>query len=152
MSKPRYNWWGYALNIIRDYPIRKRDYDALHQQKITASASGLPGGGGASRTVENVALRQLPAAEQREYDAVQKAIDITGALQTGDIRLRVVQHTLISGWYNIAGSAMRLGITEEQAKLYRWEFIMTVGYAYGFIDREEYTRQLQRRRRKKQGT
>ncbi len=147
MSKPRYNWWPYVLNMIRDYPFRKRDYDALHQQQVTAKTSGLPGGGGASRTLENIVLRQLPAAEQREYDAVHKAITMTKMLHSGDIRLKVVRHTLITGRYNIAGAAMQLGISEKCAKTYRWEFIMTVGYTYGFLTKEEYEQEIERRKK-----
>ena len=134
------------LNIIRDYPIRKRDYNALHQQKITANIDDVPGGGGASRSAENAALRQLPKAEQREYDAVHLALQITAGLRDGKTRLSVAHYTLITGRYTIAGAAMRLGIPEEKARTYRWEFIMAVGYTYGFIEKDEYLGGIERRK------
>ena len=65
MSTPRYNWWPFVLNMIKDYPKRKMDYDDLHDQTVTASITGMTGGGSASRKTENTALRQLPAQEQR---------------------------------------------------------------------------------------
>ena len=42
MSKPRYRWWGYIRNVIRAYPELKKEYDALHQQSVTANLSGMP--------------------------------------------------------------------------------------------------------------
>lgn len=149
MSKPRYNWWPYVLNMIRDYPIRKRDYDALHQQTITASTSGMPGGGGASRTTEQIALRQLPKAEQREYDAVTGAFKLTEQMPDHRDRIKVVELTMIRNWYSIGGAAVHLNIQEGKAKQYRWEFIMTVAYTYGLIEKEEYTEVLKKRKIKR---
>ena len=60
MSSPRYGWWSYAKAMIRAYPQLHREYEQLHSQKVTASISGMPGGGGASRTTEDIALRRLP--------------------------------------------------------------------------------------------
>lgn len=149
MRKQRYNWWPYVLNMIRDYPIRKRDYDALHQQTITASTSGMPGGGGASRTTEQIAIRQLPAAEQREYDAVARALKLTEQMPDARNRVKIVELTLIRNWYSIGGAAVYLNIQEGKAKQYRWEFIMTVAYTYGLIEKEEYTEVLKKRRMKR---
>ena len=77
MSSPRYGWWSYAKAMIRSYPQLHREHEALHSQKITASISGMPGGGGASRTTEDIALRKLPGTKQAEHDAVAKAIELT---------------------------------------------------------------------------
>ena len=87
MSKPRYNWWPFVLNIIRDYPAKRAALKELHEQRITVNISGMPMGGGASRTIENVALRQLPRQEQKEYDAVHEAIRQTKILPDGKLRL-----------------------------------------------------------------
>ena len=37
MSKPRYNWWGFALAMIRDYPHRQKELKEMHEQKATAN-------------------------------------------------------------------------------------------------------------------
>ena len=74
MSSPRYGWWSYAKAMIRSYPQLHREYEQLHSQKVTASISGMPGGGGASRTTEDVALRQLPPAQQKDCEAVSLAL------------------------------------------------------------------------------
>lgn len=143
-NKPRYNWWPFALNMIKDYPARKQEYDLIHEQKITASLSGMPGGGSASRTVENIALKQLPWQEQKEYDAVRKAEELTLAEADGKIRMKVVELTLYKKRCNTAGAAIRLNISERTAQRHRWRFVILVGYTYGFLTKEEYEKLVKR--------
>ena len=145
MSRPRYNWWPFALNMVRDYPYRKREFDALHEQKITASATGLPGGGGSSRTVEQIALRQLPTQEQREYDAVHQAVLRTELLPDGETRVKVIRLTLWRNQFTVPGVANWLHIPESRAKSYRWEFIMLTAYCYGLISQEDYLAEIKKR-------
>ena len=137
MSKPRYNWWPFVLNIIRDYPVRDSAYKELHKQNITANLSGMPKGGGASRTTEGIAMRQLPPQEQREYDAVNKAIGRIRRMKDAKVRLQVVKLTM---WkeYTIPGAAMAVSVSENTARRYRWQFVMLVGCMYGFLTEQEY--------------
>lgn len=137
MSKPRYNWWSFALAIIRDYPQRRKALEELRQQKLVADNNGMPGGGGASRTAENTALLQLPPQEQREYEAVHKALARTRARKDGSLRMEVIKLTM---WrdYTIPGAAIITKTTETTARTYRWQFIMLVGHTYGFLSKEEY--------------
>lgn len=144
MGKQRFNWWKFALNMIKDYPARKKEYELLHEQKITASLSGMPGGGSASRTVENIALKQLPRHEQIEFDAVRRAEALTLAEPDGMIRMKVVELTLFKEQCHIAGAAIRLDISERTAKRYRWRFIILVGFTYGLLTKEEYEELLKR--------
>ena len=65
MSKPRYRWWGFVRNMIRDYPALKEAWNDLHSQSMTPDYSGMPKGGSSGRTVESIALRQLPAAVKK---------------------------------------------------------------------------------------
>lgn len=149
MKKQRFNWWPFALNMIKDYPGRKKEYDMLHEQKITTSLSGMPGGGSASRTVENIALKQLPWQEQKEYDAVQKAEALTLAEPDGKLRMTVVELTLFKKKCNIAGAAIQLNISERTAKRYHWRFVLLVGYTYGFLTDEEYKSLVKRDQKRK---
>ena len=144
MSKPRYNWWPFALNMIRDYPVRRAEYNDLHEQKITADLSGMPGGGSASRTVESIAVRLLPQQEQREYDAVRKAVEYSKALHDGSLRMKVVRLTLMGKTHSIPGAALVAGVSERTARRYRWQFVMLVGHTYGFLSREEYEMELKK--------
>ncbi|MBP3478103.1 MAG: hypothetical protein J6K03_01300 [Oscillospiraceae bacterium] len=142
MSKPRYNWWPFVLNIIRDYPAKRAALKELHEQRITVNISGMPMGGGASRTIENVALRQLPRQEQKEYDAVHEAIRQTKILPDGKLRLDVVKLTLWGYSYSIAGAAQALNISDRTARRYRWQFVLLVGHTYGFLSADEYNSHL----------
>jgi len=146
MSKPRYNWWPFALNMIRDYPVRKAEYNDLHDQKITADLTGMPGGGSAYRTVENIAVRLLPQQEQREFDAVHKAIEYTRILPDGSLRMKVIRLSLMGKVYSIPGAALVANISERTARRYRWQFVMLVGHTYGFLTKEEYDAALKKDR------
>ena len=138
MSKPRYNWWPFMLNVIRDYPARHSAYKELHKQNVTANLSGMPaGGGGASRTTEGIALRQLTPQEQREYDAVHTAIRRTRGLPDAKDRMQVIKLTMWGG-YSIPGAAMKAHVAERSARRYRWQFVLLVGHLYGLLTAEEY--------------
>ena len=144
MSKPRYNWWPFVLNMIRDYPVRESQYRELHRQKLTAEPSGMPGGGNlASRTTEGIALRQLPPQEQREYDAVSKALRRVRRTKDAKIRLDVIKMTLWRG-YSIPGAAMVVSVSENTARRYRWQFVLLVGCMYGFLSEQEYAAALKK--------
>lgn len=137
MSKPRYNWWPYALNMIRDYPSRKMEFDALHEQKITANTSGIHGGGGSSRTVEQIALRQLPQSEQEEFDAVDKALNRVRMMPDAVDRLKVIQLTLFQN-YRIFEAEGKLNLSARTIRRYRYQFIALVGWMHGRIGESEY--------------
>ena len=134
MSKPREYWWSYAKAMIRAYPNLKRQYDELHKTQVTANMSGMPGGGGASRTVEQIAIRQLPPCKQREYDSVSKAISRTKLMQNGKERLAVIDLVLWRQTHTIEGAAMHLHISQAQAWRFHRDFIYLVGKYYGLAD------------------
>lgn len=137
MSKPRYNWWPFVINMIRDYPQRREELKRLREQKITASLSGMPRSDGESRAVECLATRCLAYQDQKEHDAVMLAIRRTRTLPDGKLRLGVVRLTIWRN-FNISGAAMQLNTAERTARRYRWQFVMLVGRMYGFLTEEEY--------------
>ena len=137
MSKPRYKWWGYIKAVIRAYPALKKDYEDLHEQFVTSAISGMPGGGGASRGTENIAIRELPDTLQREYEAVRSAIDATAMMATGKDRLALVDMVFWKCRHNLTGAAHRLNISTSTAQRYHGEFIRLVATAYGLMDRRD---------------
>ena len=138
MSKPRYNWWPFALNMIRDYPERAKEIRDLRQQKITADLSGMPKNGEASRTTESISMRELADKQaQREYEAVHKALARTRARADGKLRLDAVKLTMWKG-YTIPGAATVLNTSPAATRRYRWQFALLVGCCYGFMTDEEY--------------
>ena len=137
MSRPRYGWWGYVKNVIRAFPELKREYNALHEQAVTANVSGLPGGGGAGRGVESIALRELPGPKQRDFDAVRNAVAITERMKTGRERLKMVDMVFWKGSHTLSGAAMAINISYETAVEYHRDFIMVTAYYKELVTAEE---------------
>lgn len=134
MSKPRYKWWGYVKNIIRAYPDLKKAYEALHEQPVTANASGGSNTGNVSRRTENVAIRELPYTEQREYEAVRRAVEYTKHFRNGDKRLKIIELVYWKNSHTLAGAALQVGYSYDRAKQIHKDFIVAVATYYGMMD------------------
>lgn len=123
--------------MIRAYPARKKEYEQLHEPSVTANMSGMPGGGGVSRGTEDIAIRELPNAQQREYEAVRRAIEATKLLPNGEQRLRIIE---LVYWKRIRttveGAAMRVGYSEDRGKQLHGDFVRLVGKMYGLMDND----------------
>lgn len=133
MSKPKYMWWSFVKAMIRAYPALERDWVDLHATSITANYSAMPKGGDAGRTVETVALRQMPPDDQRMYDAVSKAIEITRLLPDGQRRMDMIA---LVYWGKrpmpLKSAAVHLYISERTAKRWHGSFVRCVAKCYGF--------------------
>ena len=133
MSKPRYRWWGFVCRMIRDYPGLKQELEDLHSQSITANTSGMPGGGGDARTVEAIAMRTLPQDDQKVYDAVTRAIEITAIRASGKERIDMIRYLY---WgrnaHRIKDAAVHCHVSIPTAKRWHGDFVRTVGMCYGF--------------------
>ena len=136
MSKPRYDWWPYVKGMIRRWPKLKEKYSDLHSQSVVASLSGMPSGTSVSRSTENVALRELPTTEQREFEAVRKAIETTERYDNGLDRLRIINLVLWKQTHTIEGAADMVHCSCRTARRWHSEFIRTVAAYYGLMDGE----------------
>lgn len=136
MSKPRYKWWGYIKNVIRAYPALKREYADLHEPSITASMSGMPGGGNVSDLTAQVAVRELPRTKQREYEAVKRAVEVTQRLETGKETLAIIDMVFWKNSHTLYGAAQKANVSYESAKRYQRKFIERVARNYGLIDED----------------
>ena len=137
MSSPQYGWWSYAKYLTRAYPALKKEYDALRSQHLTADPSQIHVcTGAASRSTENIALRQLPPARQADYDAVTKAIEQTKRLKTGSDRLKLIDMVFWKQSHTLDGAAYAIGYSYEQGKLYHRDFLRLVGFNRGLEDWE----------------
>ena len=134
MSKPRYKWWGHARAIIRGYPELVREYEDLHQQKVTPSYTGMPGSSDGGRTTEEIALRQLPACLQKEYDAVTMAIEKTRMMPSGDERIQLISLAYWEKSIKLEDAAFRLHIHAQTAKNWHGDFVRLVGKNMGWMD------------------
>lgn len=135
MSKTRFRWWSYVKSMIRYYPELDREYRSLHEQKVTAKMTGMPRGGGAGRQTESIAIRELPYTEQREYEAVKKAIETTARLKTGADRLCLVDLVFWKQTHTLQGAAFKIHSSYRTAVRYHSDFILLVAKNYGLLDR-----------------
>lgn len=59
MSKPRYDWWGYILNLIKHYPEGKKKLDEMHRTPVTPKYAAIGGGSGPGNPVACAAVKEL---------------------------------------------------------------------------------------------
>lgn len=135
MSKPRFDWWSNAVQMVVNYPTRKKEYEDLHSQSLTAGMSGMPSGTSISRTTESVALREMPPMKQKEYDAVTRAIEITKFLPDGEKRLELITRMYWKGGrLGIRDVIYHIGIGEATGKRWHARFIRIVGECVGYMN------------------
>lgn len=127
MSKPRYAWWGYIKAVIRNYPQHHEDLYNSKLQSVVASYSAMPRGGGAGRTIEQLAIRTLPQDEQKEYDAVLGAARETmREFWNGEQRLQLIDMVFWNKTHTLQGAALALHINYETAKRWQRDFAQKV--------------------------
>ena len=134
MSRPRYDWWPYAKGMIRRYPALRAELVELRTQTVTPGYSSLPGGSGAGRAVEMVAIRELPTTRQREYEAVRQAIEATERMAASRDRLKIIDLVFWKRSHTLEGAALTIPCSYMTARRYHSEFIMTVASMYGLLD------------------
>lgn len=127
MSKPRDPWWPYIKNVLRAYPVMKRELDAKKAAVIIAKYDRSGGGAGEpGRTTEGIALRELDPARQREFDAVQKAIRKTGYLPDGRHRNDIIRLVYFRKTHNLYGAAEQVHVSIATVKRWHGDFIRLV--------------------------
>ena len=133
MQKQRYRWWRFIRRVIRAYPALKQEYEELHRQSITVDLSGMPKGSGTARCTENLALQNLPPDDQKDFDAVAQAIELTKRRHGGDLKIELIRYVY---WYEkehtVSHAAPVIGVSEATAKRWHGEFIKLVARCWGF--------------------
>jgi hypothetical protein len=135
MSNTRNDWWSNVTRMVRNYPARKAEYEALHSQSLVADMSGMPRSGSTSRATENIALRQMSPMKQQEFEAVSRAIEITRLLPNGEERLDLIRRMYWQGRkLRIDDVVFDVGIA--QATGWRWHaaFIRVVAQCVGYTE------------------
>lgn len=139
MSKPRYGWWPYAKNMIRDYPKLCREWEELKTISATANYDQVGHGSGISKPTEQVALRLLSETKQKEFDAVRGAVQETQRGPDGEEKVKLIRERY---WRrcrrNLYGAARMVGIEESTAWVWHGDFIRLVAVYYGLLSREEF--------------
>lgn len=126
MSKPREPWWGYVKAVVRAYPGYETELDRLKACTITPNYNATGGGSAASRKTETIALRELPAKEQKRYESVQEALKQTSRQSNGRWRCRMIELVYFRKSHTLPGAAQACHISYATARQWNREFIMTV--------------------------
>lgn len=128
MSKGK-TWQDKARRVVRAYPRLHAELLDLQRMSVTPRLSGMPGGGDAGRATEDAALRQLPPDEQTAHDAVEHALRMLGLFRTAAKRRRLVELVYWRQTHTVYGAGVELGVSEETAKRWNGDFLLTVaGY------------------------
>ena len=132
MNRYNDNWRVYAINSMRDYYRYKAMKKAAQSTRITAQYNKGRGGSGISRTTESAAMRTgLTRQQEKELDAVERAIGSTRRGPDGKIRVKVVELVYFRGSHTIEGAAQIVHVSYKTA--WRWtdNFIRLVGKNLG---------------------
>lgn len=134
MSKPRYDWWSYVKGMIRRYPELRARQEELRKPCLSPDLSGMPHGRGKiSDPVADAALRELPKINQREMEAVRKAIEETKKLDTGEERLRMVRLVFWDKTHTLDGVSINLHRCKRTIVQWHGDFIRLVAKEFGFL-------------------
>lgn len=141
MSSPRYWWWGAVKALIRQYPeMRKTMQDQL-PAAATAHYGPQTPHSGPGRVLESTAIKRLSDREVADYEAVESAIRETAKMETGEIRLAIIDLLYWKRyWKTIDGAAYEVGYSKDRAADFHGEFIRLVGYYMGYLPREKVRR------------
>lgn len=134
ISKPRYKWWSYIKAIIREYPAHYEQLQGMQSTSTTASISGMPRSPNVSRQTEQAAMRQLPQVEQKECDAVKRAIEATERYKNGRERLYVIDLVFWKRTHTLEGAALMVPCSYKTARAWHGEFIRMVASCYGLME------------------
>lgn len=132
MSKPRDNWRPYVINALYDYYRYKDIVRQAHTQRVTAQYNKGRSGGGATRTTEAVALRSgLTRQQEKELQAIEKALKTTRRGPDGKIRVRIIEMIYFRNTHTIEGAAQQVHVSYSTA--WRWAdtFVRLVGKNLG---------------------
>lgn len=149
MSRPRHWWWASVRSAIRQYPAllaKKNEMQAMQVTKAVKSIKGrggelhdfyaTPGGGGNGRTVERLALAELPPAEERILDAVRLAIEATEAGRDGAEHMAMLRNYYFRGM-RMQDAADRAHIDMKTAQRWNGAFARHVARTLGYLPTRE---------------
>lgn len=95
---------------------------------------GMPHAHTASRTTENLALREFYGNKKREYEAVQKAGAVTEQYADGAERLDLIRLVFWDRTHTLHGAATACHISYATAKNWHNEFIRLVASCMNLLD------------------
>lgn len=132
MSSPRYDWWSYVKAVIRKYPKLQADLRELQSTSVVAGYTAMPRSGGVSDPVASAAMKMLPRDEQREYEAVTRAIERTRLKPNGAIILKMMRLYYWDQTHTLDGAGYAVGYQSRQTRALHGDFVRMVAKNLGF--------------------
>jgi hypothetical protein len=115
---------------IYDYPaLYKKRAELLRPRIITQLGAATGGGSGEARPVEYYVERELGEQDEREYNAVRRAVEQT---ENGDV-LKIIELVFWSRSHTLNGAADQVHVSYVTAKRYQEKFIKTVAKNLGLF-------------------
>ena len=149
MSKPRYWWWSAVRLAIRQYPVLLAKKNNMQSMQITRAVKSItgpdgktvdvyspPGTGGDGRTVERLALAELPPYEEAILEAVRTALEQTAVTRAGEEHLRLIGDYY---WrrYTLQEAADRAYVDYKTAQRWNGAFVRRVARELGYLQTRE---------------
>lgn len=131
MTKSRYPWWGFAKSMIYRYPALNVEAERLQAANVTPNYDAVGHGSGISKPTEQAALRQLPAPDQRQLDAVRQAVNLTRQLPNGERRLAMIDIVYWRKVGNLQYAADKLYYSYRTLCWWHSDFVHLVARYYG---------------------
>lgn len=113
------SWRSEARSALRQYPRCKRKQSETGEMQITPAYGGIPGGGTATRTTENVALAvRLTPHEENVISAVEFMMQMQNAYPNAQERFKMLELVHFKHTHTIDGAAEIVHYSPEA--LWRW--------------------------------
>lgn len=134
MSRPRYPWWGYVKSMIRRYPSLCERHEYALSMSTTANYSTEPKGGGDGRGLENTVLRELSRNEEKEREAVEKALRETEETYNGKRKVRMITMVYFKQTHTLEGAIQACHVSSRWGRKWHGDFIRAVARNFGLYE------------------
>lgn len=121
------SWRSEARAALRQYPKAKRRQNETGEMRITPAYNGMPGGGTASRTTEDVALAvKLTPHEENVISAVEFMMKMQMAYPNAQERMKMIRLVYFQRTHTLAGAALECHYSEDALKKWNSEIMAAV--------------------------
>lgn len=121
------SWRSEARAALRQYPRAKRRQSETGEMRITPAYGGVPGGGAASRTTEDVALAvKLTPHEENVISAVEFMMKMQCAYPNAQERMKMIRLVYFQRTHTLAGAALECHYSEDALKKWNSEIMAAV--------------------------
>lgn len=116
-----------ARAALKRYPRLKRKQSDTGEMQIIPAYGGIPGGGTATRTTENVALAvNLTPQEENIISAVEFMMRMQSAYPNAEERFKMIKLVYFQGTHTLVGAADQCHYSLDTVKRWNLEILTAV--------------------------